>query len=131
MSDILSLAQKVCEELAKYEAKLLFVPEFELHELDKMKIVVVPTATEYKMLSRISHEELLKVQVGILKRCTEDDVSELLEFSQELGLSFLNKKIDKAVCLSVAFNPIYSAEHLRENNQFTSVIELTFKQIKS
>ncbi len=130
MSEVVNIAKKVCEELAKYKAELLFVPEFELHELDEMKIVVVPTATEYKTLSRSSHEELLKVQIGILKRCTEDDIPELLEFSQELGLSFLNKKLGQAMCLSVAFNPIYSADHLRERNQFTSVIELTFKQIK-
>ncbi len=130
MSEIINIAEKLCEELAEYNAELLFVPEFELHELEEMKIVVVPIAAEFKSLSRASHEELLKVQIGILKRCTEDDVSELLDFSQDLGLSFLNKKIDKATCLSVTFNPIYSAEHLRERNQFTSVIELSFKLVK-
>ncbi len=130
MSEVLSIAELICDELAKYKAELLFVPEFELHELEEMKIVVVPTATEYKTLSRSAHEELMKVQIGILKRCTEDDVKELLQFSQDLGLSFLNKKLGEAMCLSVAFNPIYSAEHLRERNQFTSVIELTFKLVK-
>ena len=31
----------------------------------------------------------------------------------------------------VIYNPIYSPEHLRERGQFTSVIELVFKVLKS
>ena len=34
------------------------------------------------------------------------------------------------MCVGVAFNPIYSPEHLRERGQFTSVIELSFKQFR-
>ncbi len=130
MNDVLELAEKVCKELEKYHAEMILVPEFELYELEKMRIIVVPVATEYKILSRSSHEELLKVQIGVLKRCKEDDIVELLAFVSQIGLDFLHKNLDGANCLSVRFNPIYSTEHLRERNQFTSVIELTFKQLK-
>lgn len=130
MSEVIKIAEAVASELAEYHAEVQYSPEFELRDLDTMRIIVVPTATEYKTLSRSAHEELLKVQIGILKRATEDDLPELLRFSEELGIGFLNKKIAGATCLVVAYNPIYSADHLRERGQFTSVIELTFKQIR-
>lgn len=130
MSEILKIAEAVTAELEKYKAELLFFPEFELRELDEMRIVVVPVGTQYKTLSRSSHEELPKVQLGVLKRGCEDTLSELLQFVEALGLGFLNKKLAGATCVCVAYNPIYSPDHLRERGQFTSVIELTFKTVK-
>lgn len=130
MSEILKIAEAVTAELEKYNAELLFFPEFELRDLDEMRIVVVPVGTQYKTLSRSSHEELPKVQLGVLKRGCEDTLSELLQFVEALGLGFLNKKLAGATCVCVAYNPIYSPDHLRERGQFTSVIELTFKTVK-
>jgi len=130
MSEVLKIAEVVAAELAEYHAEVVFFPEFELRELDEMRVVVVPLATEYKTLSRAAHEELLKVQIGFLKRGCEDNLPELLRLVEGLGLGFLNKKLAGATCVCVAYNPIYSPEHLRERGQFTSVIELTFKLIR-
>ena len=130
MSEVLKLAEAVAAELAEYHAEVLFFPEFELRELEEMRVAVVPLATEYKPLSRSSHEEILKVQIGFLKRGCEDELPELLTLVEGLGLGFLNKKLAGATCVCVAYNPIYSPEHLRERGQFTSVIELSFKQIR-
>lgn len=131
MSEVLKIATAVTAELAEYQAELLYSPEFELRELETMRVVIVPTGTEYKTLSRASHEELLKVSIGILKRATEDSLPELLQFVEGLGLGFLNRKLLEATCVGVAYNPIYAPEHLRERGQFTSVIELAFKQVRS
>ena len=40
MSDILTLARAVAEELREYKAELLYFPEFELRDLDDLRIVV-------------------------------------------------------------------------------------------
>lgn len=130
MSELIQIAAKVTEELAEYHAEMQFAPEFELSDLKEMRVVVVPVGTEYKLLSRASREELHKISVGVLKRANEKDLPELLRFIEGLGLSFLNKKVGSATCIGVAFDPIYSAEHLRTRRQFTSVIQLTCKQIK-
>lgn len=130
MSEVLKLAEAVAAELAEYHAEVLFFPEFELRELEEMRVVVVPLATEYKTLSRANHEEILKVQIGVLKRGCEDELPELLTLVEGLGLGFLNRKLAGATCVCVAYNPIYSPEHLRERGQFTSIIELSFKQIR-
>ncbi|MPM41397.1 hypothetical protein SDC9_88052 [bioreactor metagenome] len=130
MSEVLNIANAVAAELSDYHAEVLFFPEFELRELEEMRVVVVPTGTEYKTLSRAVHEELPKVQVGFLKRGCEDNLPELLQLVEGLGLGFLNRRLAGAMCVCVAYNPIYSPEHLRERGQFTSVIELTFKTVK-
>jgi hypothetical protein len=130
MPEILKIAQAVADELSEFDAKVSFVPEFELSELDEMRIAVVPLSTEYKTLSRSSHSELLKVSVGILKRGNETELLALLKFAEDVGLRFLNCKLARATCVSVAYDPIYSPELLRQRNQFTSVIQLTFKQIQ-
>ena len=131
MSNIVDLAAAVADTLADYNAEVLYFPTFDLRDLETMRVIVVPVNPEYKTVSRSAHEELLKVQIGFLKRGCEDDFSDLLQTVESLGLSFLNKKLLNATCVCVAYNPIYSPEHLRERGQFTSVIELTFKKICS
>lgn len=130
MSEVVKIAEAVAAELADCNAELMFFPEFDLKELDDMRVAVVPAGVEYKTVSRAAHEELLKVSVGILKRGCEDELPELLKLVEGIGLGFLNKKLAGASCVAVAFDPIYSPEHLRERGQFTSVIQLTFKQIR-
>jgi len=127
MTKILEIADAVAESLSGLNAKVEFFPEFTLRELEDLKVCVVPLAEEYKQISRQTHETVLKVQVGFLKRATEDDLENLLRQVEEIGLGFLNRKFADAVCIAVSYNPIYLPEHLRERNQFTSIIELSFK----
>ena len=130
MSEVLNIAEAVAAELSDYHAEVLYFPEYELRDLDEMRVAVVPLSTEYKAVSRTAHEELPKVQVGVLKRCEEDGLDAMLQFVEGLGLGFLNKKLAGATCVCVAYNPIYSSEHLRERGQFICVIELTFKLVR-
>ena len=130
MSEVLNIANAVAEELSDYHAEVSFFPEYELRDLDEMRVAVVPLSTEYKAVSRTAHEELPKIQVGVLKRCGEDGLDAMLQFVEGLGLGFLNRRLAGAMCVCVAYNPIYSPEHLRERGQFTSVMELTFKLVR-
>ena len=130
MSEIIRIAEAVAESLEKYHAEVLFFPEFELRNLDDLRVVVVPHSTEYKTVSRERHEEVLKVQIGFLKRGSEENLDDLLQTVEKIGLGFLNGKLGGATCVCVAYNPIYSPEHLRERGQFTSIIELSFRQFR-
>ena len=111
--------------------KFSIFPTFDLRDLDDLRVVVVPNSTEYKTVSRERHEEILKVQIGFLKRGSEENLDDLLRIVEKIGLGFLNRKLGGATCVCVAYNPIYSPEHLRERGQFTSIIELTFRKICS
>ncbi len=130
MSEIIRIAEAVAESLEKYHAEVLFFPEFELRDLDDLRVVVVPHSTEYKTVSRGRHEEILKVQIGFLKRGSEENLDDLLQTVEKIGLGFLNRKLGGSTCVCVAYNPIYSPEHLRERGQFTSIIELSFRQFR-
>lgn len=130
MSEVIRIAEAVAESLKKYHAKVLFFPEFELRDLDDLRVIVVPHSTEYKTASRGRHEEILKVQIGFLKRGSEENLDDLLQTIEKIGLGFLNEKLGGATCVCVAYDPIYSPEHLRERGQFTSIIELSFRQFR-
>jgi len=130
MSEILAIAQEVTEALSEFGAVLEFFPEFDLRELEERRVVVVPAGTQYRSLSRNAHEEFPSIQIGVLQRATAADLPGLLLFTEKLGLRFLNKRLGGAICSGVAYDPIYSPEHLRERGQFVSVIELTFKAVK-
>ena len=107
MSDILTLARAVAEELREYKAELLYFPEFELRDLDDLRIVVVPAGTQYKTLSRAAHEELPKVQIGILKRCREDALDEMLCFAPEEPVfrSSTTPSTVRSICVSGGSSP--------------------------
>lgn len=130
MSEVIRIAEAVAESLEKYHAEVLFFPEFELRDLDDLRVVVVPHSTEYKTVSRGRNEEILKVQIGFLKRGSEENLDDLLQTVEKIGLGFLNGKLGGSTCVCVAYNPIYSPEHLRERGQFTSIIELSFRQFR-
>lgn len=131
MSEVVNLAVAVACFLTEYNAEVLYFPTFDLRDLDDLRVVVVPNSTEYKTVSRERHEEILKVQIGFLKRGSEENLDDLLRIVEKIGLGFLNRKLGGATCVCVAYNPIYSPEHLRERGQFTSIIELTFRKICS
>ena len=128
MVDIIDLAQGVAAEIGD-GAEVMFAPEFDLKGIKEKRIVVVPAGIETKPNARDYLEDRLKVQVGILKKCTEDDVPALIREAVALGRRFLHTWVARVRCVKAECNPLYSPEHLRERRQFTGVVELTFLSV--
>ena len=128
MADIIDLAEGVAAEIGD-GAEVMFAPEFDLKGIKEKRIVVVPAGIETKPNDRDYLEDRLKVQVGILKKCTEDDVPALIREIVSVGRRFLHKWVAGVRCAKAECNPIYSPEHLRERRQFTGVVELTFLSV--
>ena len=126
MSKVYDLAIAVASELAEYDAQVQFFPEFALKGMQTTRVIVIPASDEYNSLSRNAHEELPVIHVGVVRRATEDDVPSLLTLVENIAKSFLRRRLAGATCVSAGFNPLFSPEHLRENGEFISVIELTF-----
>jgi hypothetical protein len=127
MSKVMELADEIAAALADYHAEVQFIPEFRLADVSGMKAVVVPAGTGFRALSRGVLEETPCVHIGFVRKATEDDVAALLDSVQELGKSFLHRRMAGATCTGVEFDPLYSPAHLREKGLFVSVVELTFK----
>ena len=132
MVDIVKLAEAVAAELGKTaNAEVMFAPELDLKGLREMRIIVVPLSIGMKPLARGSSEDTFVIQVGVLKKCTEDDVPGLIKTVVGIGKAFLDKRLEHATCFDVKYDPLYSADHLRERRQFTGVVDLHFKAVSS
>ena len=126
MADIIKLAEAVASEV---EGDLMFAPELDLKGIREMRVIVVPAGLGVKPISRGASEDSMKIQVGVLKKCTEDEVVDLVNTVITIGRSFLDRKLAGATCTHIEYNPLYDPNHLRERRQFTGVVELTFKAV--
>lgn len=126
MADIIKLAEAVASEV---EGDLMFAPELDLKGIREMRVIVVPAGLGVKPISRGASEDSMKIQVGVLKKCTEDEVVDLVNTVITIGRSFLDRKLAGATCTHIEYNPLYDPTHLRERRQFTGVVELTFKAV--
>ena len=128
MVDILDLADAVAASLGE-GAEVSFAPEYDLKGLKTRKLVVVPAGIESKPTARDRLEEHLKIQIGLLKKCTEDDVPALVREVIRIGQGFLQKYVAGLRCMKTEYVPLYAPEHLRERRQFTGVVQLTFLSV--
>lgn len=132
MADIVKLAEAVAGEISEdCKAEVMFAPELDLKGIKEKRIIVVPSELGIKPVSRGSSEDSLKVQIGVLQKCTEDDIPKLIHLVERIGRSFLNKRLEDTTCMGVKYAPLYHPDHLRERRQFTGVIELTFKSVSA
>jgi len=129
MTDIMRLAEAVASELKEYGASVELAPEFALRDVKARRIVVVPVGVERRFVSRGHRQADFKVQVGVLKKATEDELEELIAFVERIGASFLGKAVLGLRCLKSEHVPLYVPDHLKERRQFTSVVELTFAEV--
>ena len=128
MADALELAMCVRDVLRDLDAELSFAPQFDLADLNELKVVVVPTDFGLGMATRGSAEEEFGVEVGFLKKATEDELPDLVRFVADVAGRFPGEHFCDAACVEAKFNPLYSPDHLRERRQFTSVLALTFRR---
>ena len=126
MADIIKLAEAVASEV---EGDLMFAPELDLKGIREMRVIVVPAGLGVKPISRGASEDSMKIQVGVLKKCTEDEVVDLVNTVITIGRSFLDRRLAGGTCTHIEYNPLYDPNHLRERRQFTGVVELTFKAV--
>ena len=128
MVDIIQLAEGVAARMGNADVEL--APEFTLKDVkERTRIVVVPVGIKHRMLARGFREDLLTVQVGILRKATEDDLVDLVNYAQSLALDFLHATVCGAKCVEANHAPLYVPEHMKDRRQFTGVIELLFKEV--
>jgi hypothetical protein len=129
MKRVMEIAEAVVEDLAEYGAVLELAPEYTLKEAKTLRVVVVPVGVTHHLLSRGHRQDDYKIQIGVLKKATEDELEGLLEKVETIATGFLEKILAGARCHKVEHAPLFVPDHLKERRQFTSVIELTFKEI--
>ena len=128
MTDIIGLSEGVAADIGEADVEL--APEFSLKDVkERTRIVVVPVGIKHRMLARGFREDFLTVQVGVLRKATEDELVDLVNYAQTLALHFLHRTIKDAKCVEANHAPLYVPDHMRDRRQFTGVIELLFKEV--
>jgi hypothetical protein len=131
MSSIIDIANEVAYVLAITVATVRLAPEFSLDSMDELNVAIVPKGVEFTAHSRSASEKTVKIDIGVMKKCSDDEVESLLNTVQSICGRFERLRLGstRALCVKVENNPIYAPEHLVQRKQFTSVITLTFKII--
>jgi len=136
-AQIIELADALVTELNAHAFSLAFtaergyLPTFELADLDRLKVTVVPKEDEGKLDTRSSSVHDYAIDIGIQKKpkgIENKDLDPLMLLTQEVADFFLFGKHPAATTLiAPSVRILYLQEHLLKLRQFTSVVTLTFR----
>lgn len=125
---ILAEAAKVLQDLSP---EIQLAPEYDLTELMTQRCVIVPTNRTITRLSRKSVDVKYSFDVGLMLRARDLDTDTLLNKIQEITERLYNARLLGTRCTKAEPSPLYDADQIRENNQFITVISLTYQEIVS
>jgi len=139
MHTTVQVAQAVADALNAHEFSVAFtaermaLPAFTLEEMQTLHVTVVPREVAGSVLDRARDEDEVKVDVAVQKKvasAANEEIDPLLALVQEIA-DFLNRRpMDGASWKKTENKPVYAPEHLREKQQFTSVLTVTYRMVR-
>ena len=116
-----------------FTAQRVALPAFTLEEMRTLHVTVVPREIASSILDRARDEDEIKVDVAVQKKVASAAVGEvdpLLALVQEVA-DFLNRRsMGVATWKRTENKPVYAPDHLREKQQFTSVLTVTYRLVR-
>lgn len=118
-----------------FDAERLYLPTFELTDMDVLHVTVGMRSIETTAAARggVTEKEI-KIDVAVQKKLKEieknSETDDLMDLVEEI-IDFLNPigMFSTARCHLIENNPVYLPEHMSRLRQFTSVITLSLKVI--
>lgn len=111
------------------------LPEFDLPELEALKVSVVPKAVETEGATRAITRFDCQVDIGIQKKLGKDldaEVAALCSLVEDIA-GYLRWRplaaAPHARWVSSQNDPVYAPEHLAEQRTFTSVLSVTYRSV--
>ncbi|MGN0872653.1 MAG: hypothetical protein ACI4UV_15815 [Victivallales bacterium] len=122
----LNSAKLLPEEVSAYADPL---PEFELEELNELKIIFVPVNSRLEASSRSENLETSVITVGILKHLSgKDEIKELVALEQSILEWFRHQEFPAGAkrchCVGSETETLFDGEAAKTQNNFFAVIEL-------
>lgn len=112
-------------------------PHYELPDLTKLKVTVLPKARAETPNSRATDSVDYSVDVGVQKKLnsplTQAELNALMLLVKEVT-AFLNRRTpsgQEVTWVGTLNEPIFAQEHLKEMNQFTSVLTVTYRAVET
>lgn len=118
-----------------------YLPEFDLKEMDELHVSVVPAELDEEMADRSRDRAEYKIHVAVQKRVAKQNppgldtvaIDGLMCLVEEIDDLFRHKPLagyEQAHWAKTENKPIYDPKHLKEHNQFTSLLVLTFRVVR-
>ena len=139
MHTTVQLAEAVTDALNGHQFSMPFaaqrmaLPLFTLEEMQALHVTVVPREVAGSVLDRARDENEVKVDVAVQKKvasAANEEIDPLMSLVQEIA-DFLNRRaMGDATWKKTENKPVYAPEHLREKQQFTSVLTVTYRLVR-
>ena len=119
-----------------FDATRMYVPIYELPDMKTLRVTVVPKALGVTPTSRSESQHDYEIDVAVQKKLVNADAAEidpLMTLVEEIADFFSARRpstFRTAMCVGVVNEPIYSAEHIEQLRQFTSLLTLTFRVMR-
>jgi len=139
VSVILDIADAVVASLnagsfaLEFEAERKYQPVFELHDMQTLRVSVVPKSLAITTAARDSGFFDCAIDIGVQKKVNADDSAELdalMNLVEQIADHLRMKRLDdspNAAWLGIANEPVFAPEHLEQWRQFTSVLTVTYR----
>jgi len=133
---ILTLADAVVAELNAAEfvlpvaAQRGYLPTFELPEMNRLQVTVVPRQDDGRLDTRESTAHDYQLDIGVQQKPEKPDnahLDPLVLLTQQIADHFRFGRVASTSLVSPKIRILYLQEHLQKFNQFTAVVTLTFK----
>ena len=129
IADAITLGLNTATLSAPLVAVRAYRLEIELPEMEDLHVTVIPQAAEAIGGSRGQRQIDCRIDLAFQKRIAGDaDIDGLLLLVQEAADWLYGRRLDDeggAVCVQTVSEPLIESDHLRELNQFTSVLRAT------
>lgn len=142
MSTMVQIADAVAAELnagtfaEPFTARRLLLPVFELQDMQTLQVSVVPRSIASQGATRGAAFFDYAVDIGVQRKLNTDDPAEveaLLELVEAISDHLRGRSLQAALAASWMKTenvPVYSAEHLDQLRQFTSVLTVTYRVMR-
>jgi len=142
MSVAVNIADAVTEELNAAEwslpltAERLYVPSFELPDMNTLHVSVAPRAMEVVAADRQRNTQDVKIDVAVQKKFATGDAAEidpLMALVEQIADFFHSRRLasyPNCCWIKTEHAPLYSQEHWDDLRQFTSVITFTWRVVR-
>lgn len=139
LSTILNIADAVVEELngaslsLPLQAERMYVPNFELPDMQQLRVSVVPRELHVRALDRLRNHYEADIDLAVQQKFFRGDAAEidpLVSLTEEIADLFRLKRLATfpgAIWTDTNHQVLYSQEHWDQFRQFTSLLTLTFK----
>lgn len=128
----MSIIETVAMDIAKtIGAQIDYVPQFELKDFKKEKLLVLPIGSKYEQLSRGTKEIRITLEIAYIKRVEEKEISALLEKVQQLVQTVQNTKVfnGRGYVTEVLNTPTYDVDAMITEKKFLSVMTVEIRII--